>query len=216
MLRSSVLALAVATAISFPHAVMAADLLATYDGFITGENAGDTIFGGHAALGDPISAAFYYSTSVPDTRTTTLGVSDEVRGSLNFGTDPVISRAIFTSGAYTFSYTPDYYTDVYTSPGFLNAYAYDTLGNSSQTYIVPDAAAPTDLETPFTSSGIGDGGGPTTQYSFVSDGNTTIDFDATRIVVSAAPEPGIWALMLAGVGLMGLMLRRRRQDALSA
>ena len=197
---------------------MAADFLATYAGFITGENAGDTIFGGHAALGDPISAAFYYSTSVPGTRTTTPGTSDEVSGSLNFGTDPVISKAIFTSGAYTFSYTPDYYTDVYTSSGFLNAYAYDTLGSSSQTYIVPDAAAPTSLETPFASSGVGDGGGPATEYSFVSDGNTTIDFDATRIVVSAAPEPSVWALMFAGVGLIGLLLRRRRQglDALSA
>ena len=214
--RSLAIAFALASAIAFPRSVLAADLLATYEGLITSENTDDTIFGGHAALGDPISAAFYYSTSVPDTRTTMLGISDEVSGSLDFGTDPVISRAVFTSGAYTFSFTPDFYTDLFTSSGFNDAYAYDTAGNVSQTYIVPDIAAPTNLETLFTSSGVGDGGGSMTQYSFVSDGNTTIDFDATKIVVSAAPEPRAWALMIAGVGLVGLMLRRRRQDAISA
>ena len=34
--------------------------------------------------------------------------------------------------------------------------------------------------------------------------------------VSAAPEPGAWALMVGGVGAMGLMLRRRRTAALPA
>ena len=34
--------------------------------------------------------------------------------------------------------------------------------------------------------------------------------------VSAAPEPGAWALMLGGVGAMGLMFRRRRSAALTA
>lgn len=31
--------------------------------------------------------------------------------------------------------------------------------------------------------------------------------------VSAAPEPGSWALMLGGVGAIGLMLRSRRQQS---
>lgn len=37
--------------------------------------------------------------------------------------------------------------------------------------------------------------------------NVTI---ASAAAVSAAPEPGAWVLMLGGVGVMGLMLRRRR------
>lgn len=33
----------------------------------------------------------------------------------------------------------------------------------------------------------------------------------TQGAVSAAPEPGVWALMLGGTGLAGLALRRRKQ-----
>ena len=50
-------------------------------------------------------------------------------------------------------------------------------------------------------------------------GLATVDDQGTHISsitynpvssVSAAPEPSIWALMFAGVGAMGMMLRRRR------
>ena len=37
----------------------------------------------------------------------------------------------------------------------------------------------------------------------------------TEDAVSAAPEPGAWALMLGGVGATRLMLRRRRQPRLA-
>ena len=38
----------------------------------------------------------------------------------------------------------------------------------------------------------------------------------TQIPTSAAPEPGTWALMMAGVGLAGAALRRRRAATLAA
>ncbi len=37
----------------------------------------------------------------------------------------------------------------------------------------------------------------------------------TQIPTSAAPEPGTWALMMAGVGLAGVALRRRREGTLA-
>lgn len=35
--------------------------------------------------------------------------------------------------------------------------------------------------------------------------------NATLYMTSAVPEPGTWMLMIAGIGLMGWQLRRRRQ-----
>ena len=52
-------------------------------------------------------------------------------------------------------------------------------------------------------------------------GQSGNDFAVDNIsVVSSAPEPGVWALMMGGVGLLGAMLRltgaRRREDGLLA
>ena len=212
MIKPTVIALALAAAAVLPQPVLAADLLVTYSGFITATDANDTIFGGNVGKGDAISAAFYYTTSVPGTRMRMPGVSDEITGGLRFGTGQVISEVVFTSGTNVFSYSPNYYDDVYASASFLDAYAYDTRGDVTQTFITPSKAGPTNLRQKFSSNGTGDSGGPLTQYSYVSDGQTTIDFNANRVTVSdapvsAAPEPANWLLMIIGVGGLGLGLR---------
>ena len=43
------------------------------------------------------------------------------------------------------------------------------------------------------------------------DGGGAAFLEVVPSGVSAAPEPGTWALMLGGVGAMGMMLRRRRR-----
>jgi hypothetical protein len=47
-------------------------------------------------------------------------------------------------------------------------------------------------------------------------GESQVTVAVTQIPTSAAPEPGVWALMMAGVGLAGAALRRRRGATLAA
>ncbi len=69
----------------------------------------------------------------------------------------------------------------------------------------------------------------TASYTFTASGATSLrlvdtltgqsgnDFAVDNIsLTSAAPEPGTWVLMLAGVGLAGAALRGRRRTALAA
>ena len=64
------------------------------------------------------------------------------------------------------------------------------------------------------------GGQAVNEIAFGSTGNS---FEFDNVAVSAAPEPSTWLLMLAGIGGIGLMMRRARkalgfrfEDALSA
>ncbi len=195
-----------------PLHAYAADLHVIYSGTVTDGFDTDNVFGlsGQSLAGFSLTADITYSTSVPGTRTTTVS-SDEVFGGLAFGTDAVISSAVFMLGATSFTLSPTYYGDVYTSAGFLNAYGYDVLGNNFQTYIFPDSAAPANLETPFHSTGVGDTGGLFSQFSYLIAGNDVIDFDATSVSVPAVPEPATWAMMLTGFAGMGCAIRRRNK-----
>lgn len=190
----------------------AAQFHVIYDGKITGGVDADDIFGlaGKTLIGRGLRADITYSTSIGGIRMTNT-TSDELYGGYNFSTVPVMLSAIFTLGSSSFNFSPSYYNDLYTSAGYLDAYGYDLLGNSFQTYITPDNVGPYNLETPFYSTGKGDPGGPLTQLSYLITGNDDIDFNATSVTVAAVPEPATWAMMLVGFGAMGYTMRRRKK-----
>lgn len=194
-------------------AAQAKIMSADYSGVVTSGLDSDNLFGrqGEDLTGELVSALILYDTGVPGTRTIDAKVgSDEIAGGDRFFTAPVILSAAFTIGSKTFQFNPTYYGDVYTSGGFTDAYGYDTNGAGFQTYLIPDRIGPANLEMPFLSSGRGDPGGAATQYSFLSNGSELLDFNANRLVVSPAPEPAEWLLLILGVALVGLTLRARQ------
>lgn len=199
-----------------PLHASAAEFHVVYSGTITAGFDIGNVFGlsGQNLAGLGLRADVTYLTSVPGTRATDA-TSDEVAGGGAFGTDPIISSAVFTVGSTSFTIAPSYYGDVYTSAAFLDAYGYDLLGNSFQTYILPNVAGPVNLELPFYSEGVGDAGGAASQYSYLIAGADDIDFSPTSVAVSAAPESATWAMMLLGFGALGCTIRRRTRNSTS-
>jgi hypothetical protein len=57
---------------------------------------------------------------------------------------------------------------------------------------------------------------PNTNYTLAvtSAGNTS--FGANLVAVSAAPEPATWALMVFGIGAIGVAMRRSRRASATA
>jgi hypothetical protein len=56
-------------------------------------------------------------------------------------------------------------------------------------------------------------GETTTLHLFISDPNNRDDnVGGVSLRIAAVPEPGVWAMMLAGFGGIGALLRRRRQS----
>ena len=198
-----------------PLPAMAQNYRVDYAGIITAGSDADNVFGLSqlpSLAGLAFNASVGYSVLAAGTRTTTQN-SDEVTGGLAFGTDQVISSIFFIIGGKSFSFSPDYYGDVYTSPTVLTTYGYDTLGNSFQTYFLPDESnGPSMFGVPFSGTGAGDTGGATTQYSYLITGQDNIDFNAINATVSSVPEPNTWAMLLFGFGAVGLALRRRGRD----
>jgi hypothetical protein len=76
-----------------------------------------------------------------------------------------------------------------------------TLGNTSQSW---DWGARVNFDF---------GGAAVNTIILSSTGNS---FEVDNFAVAAVPEPATWALMIGGFGLMGAVLRRRRQAGLLA
>jgi hypothetical protein len=175
------------------------------------------LFGGGDLEFDPIEATFVYDTQ-QGFDTTDGSTFDELDGGSTFFTSSPLLSATFTvvnqttMDEYTYNFTPDFYADVTTSTGtgnynYIQEIAYSSAGDQTITYIEPDAPAPASLDQPF--FGTGDGSG-----SYFNPGATntgmfdSIVFDPLEVSVSYVPEPGAWALMIAGLGLTGAALRR--------
>ena len=217
-----------------PHALASTGIV-TYQGIVNNTQVvgnayeplpdvdGADLFGGGNLEGDQITASFSYSTALGP-RSGFGDTYDQLVGGISFGTSSPITSATFTiendNQNYSYTYTPNYYALAYTQSsaagqGFVEDTAYSE--NQDQALVAILASdAPASLFKSF-SSAIA-----VTSGSYFDPGATnvanvydSIDFDTIDVTVSAVPEASTWALMIVGVGLTGIMLRRRlrRSDA---
>lgn len=100
------------------------------------------------------------------------------------------------------SYDPDYVADS------IVQYAWDLNGDA--TYDVFGATPDVD---PTTLAGLGMDAGTYTLALKVTDTHGTYGVSTTSLTIAAVPEPETYAMMLAGLGLVGYAVRRRRLNA---
>jgi hypothetical protein len=111
--------------------------------------------------------------------------------------------------------TPDYFA-IYATPGKfqgnttqLDLYFY--VDSSGGGFDIQDANDP---DTIFSLAGAQVFGGTLASPRFISGSYQFVDFGGRpgnyTVVISGVPEPASWALMIAGFGLVGAGMRRRR------
>jgi len=122
------------------------------------------------------------------------------------GPDGLLGQFDLSGGGFTFANGT---TSLLTNTS--NWRASDALNSSTWT-------APVGAPQSFGANGVGPWGAHSAidsnaQWIWSSPDSTAYaDFSTTiSAVASAAPEPGVWAMMITGLGLLGLSLRQRRQ-----
>lgn len=183
------------------------------------------LFGGGDLTGYEVVATFTYDPS--------LGVLDSghdystgydytsLDGGYTFGVSTPVTYADFkitnpdTQVTYDYGYVPDARGSAALEAGYLAANTANSLAGDESYVGLVTPAAPNDINTSFSSSTF-----PfVTIGSYLAPGATntgvldTITFDTFAVTVSGTPEASTWALMLVGVGGIGLMLRRPRRPA---
>jgi len=173
------------------------------------------LFGGGNLEGDFVTATFTYSSGY-GLESYVPGEYDELDGGSSYlTTDPLLSVTFSvqqpgTYNTYSYTFTPDFYGDVYTSKTYIDDEGTSTAGDSIDAYITYLSDGPTNLAQSYYADGYG------SDSSFLPGATNTgqldaIPFDVTEVsVVASAPEPSTWALMIAGLGAAGLGLRYRR------
>ena len=181
------------------------------------------LFGGGNLEGDPLTASFSYTTSL-GMRSGDGATYDQLTGGSSFLTSNPITSVTFTIAGHSYTYKPNYYELAYTQSaasgdgGFVEDVAYDIVNNQigDQAFagILADDA-PASLTTSF-SSGLAPTGGSFFDPASNTLGADAINFDTISVAVSAIPEPSSWALMIVGVGLTGVALRKRSYNRRSS
>jgi len=175
------------------------------------------LFGGGNLEGDFVTATFTYS-SAYGIESSDPGDYDELDGGSSYPVSNPLLSATFsveqptTLNVYNYTFTPGYYSDVYTSSSYIDDIGASTAGDDIYAYIEPALGdGPTSLAQSYVGDGYGGG-----SYFDPAGTNTglqdAIVFDVLQVSVtaSAAPEPSTWALMIAGIGAVGFGLRYRR------
>ena len=202
----------------------ASNIMITYTGTATDITDPNDFFN----LGDGVTSASFSNTYVFNLANGYRGNccgADYIYGGTDWGTISPVVDATLTINGNTINLPVGLDDEVYYQPGDYAQASISTIGSVNWTFstITFDGAVPSSLGTPFSATGTGNG------YFFIcaldapvcnSEINTAAaNFSPTSVVAtispSATPEPGTWALMLAGVGGVGGALRygRRRQAA---
>jgi hypothetical protein len=176
------------------------------------------LFGGGNLEGENFTAVISYDTNL-GIETTDGATYDQLVGGGGFYdvTDNLayaspITSEVFTIKGYSYTFSPDYYSVVSTqsgSGGYIQQIG-DATDGAESILDLPTSAAPASLGISFSATGPGFGYLLT---AFSADNSSdSIVFATTSAVVDAAPEPLTWILMVAGIGLIGIMLRGAQRE----
>lgn len=167
--------------------------------FVVGSSvpSGDMIPNGHGALVNQDNDFFTFT--VP---------TGHVLSNFNLGTDTSISPGDrFFLGIYPGNTSP---VDP-SNPTPIGLLGYALPGDPQiGTDLLPALAASNDPGFPSLPQHFSGSLGAGEYTVWVVDGDRPLGYDLNLVVASAAPEPGTWLLMLAAVGLTGVVLRQRR------
>jgi len=188
----------------------ATQYVVTYTGTVSSGYDGTGVFGvaGANLTADPFTAVYTYNTGV-GVRATVAGVSDSVTGGSYIG-QPSVASAKLTINGVTVSFSGAQASSADAEPGYAAEYAGFGVNDYVDNNISAAGLSATLNETlPFTA------GSPTNGNFFQLSSlgrSATGGFSTETIQISALPEPTTWAVLLMGVGLIGLQLRRARRQ----
>lgn len=131
--------------------------------------------------------------------TVTFGVADAGMWSFRSGVDFGLGGAMFLDGvAQTFKTNDMWWAGSYSNPSqYLGFSSMLTAGNHTLTIYGLEWCCSGAQQAQFQAAGT----------------NAFVSFSNNDGLVSAVPEPESYAMMLAGLGLMGTMVRRRKSKA---